>query len=45
MTNSSPCNSYYARLPALLISAQTLIASAHSTYILKDVHYDCGILL
>ena len=30
---------------ALLKSAQTLIASAHSTYILKDAHCDCGILL
>ena len=24
---------------------QTLIVSAHSTYILKDAHCDCGILL
>ena len=27
---------------ALLKSAQTLISSAHSTYILKDAHCDCG---
>jgi len=30
---------------ALLKSAQTLISSAHSTYMLKDAHCDCGILL
>jgi len=31
-------------LLALLKSTQTLIASAHSTNILKDAHFDCGIL-
>ena len=30
-------------LLALLKSAQILIASAHSTYILTDAHFDCGI--
>ena len=39
-----PCFNYVTLL-ALLKSAQTLIATAHSTYILKDAHCDCGILL
>ena len=49
---TSALRDIYARSPraattllALLKSAQTLIASDHSTYILKDAHCDCGILL
>ena len=32
-------------LSAILKSAQPSIAPAHSTYILKEAHCDCGILL
>ena len=40
-----PMLQLYITLLALLKSVPTLIASAHSTYILKDAHCDRGILL